>query len=246
MTSIAPLLTPLLEVDIKSAGYGTARVLRAVNFSMGTERLAIVGRNSTGKTTLCKVATGLLQNARGSIRFNSTELLGMRPRQIGRAGVGYVPQGRRVFNSLTVEEHFKMLGTKRVSDWPFERIVDLFPALAARRSSLARTLSGGEQQMLAVGRAVAVGPKLLIMDEPSEGLAPVIINDLVEACSALIAETSMGIIVVEQNLNIAVRLADRVLVMDRGEIVADMTTPEFGNRPDLQEAYLGVSRSIGQ
>ena len=237
-------IVPLLEVAIKSAGYGTAQVLRSVSFSMGTERVAIVGRNSTGKTTLCKVATGLLQNAQGSIRFDGKEILGTRPRQIGRAGVGYVPQGRRVFNSLTVEEHFKMLGSKRVSDWPLDRIVELFPALEARRSSLARTLSGGEQQMLAIGRAVAVGPKLLIMDEPSEGLAPVIINDLVEACRALIAETSMGIIVVEQNLNIAVRLADRVLVMDRGEIVADMATPEFIKRPDLQEAYLGVSRSV--
>ena len=240
MSSIAPLL----EVAIKSAGYGTAQVLRSLSFSMGTERMAIVGRNSTGKTTLCKVATGLLQNAQGSIRFDGKEILGRRPLQIGRAGVGYVPQGRRVFNSLTVEEHFKMLGTRRASDWPIERIVELFPALEARRTSLARTLSGGEQQMLAIGRAVAVGPKLLIMDEPSEGLAPVIINNLVEACRALIAETSMGIIVVEQNINVAVRLADRVLVMDRGEIVADMTTPEFARRPDLQEAYLGVSRSV--
>ena len=234
---------PLLNVDIRSAGYGTAQVLRTVEFSMGSERVAIVGRNSAGKTTFCRVTTGLLQNAQGSIRFNEEEILGKRPRQIGRAGIGYVPQGRRIFNSLTVEEHFKMLGRRRAPDWPIERIFELFPALEARRTSLARTLSGGEQQMLAIGRAVAVGPKLLIMDEPSEGLAPVIINNLVEACKTLIANSDIGIMVVEQNLNVATRLAERVLIMDRGEIVTDMTTAEFVNRPDLQEFYLGVSRS---
>lgn len=233
----------LLEVNIQSAGYGTAQVLRTISFSMGSERVAIVGRNSTGKTTFCKVTTGLLQNARGSIRFNGKEMLGKRPLQVGRAGIGYVPQGRRIFNSLTVAEHFKMLGRLRAPDWPTERIFGLFPGLEARRTSLARNLSGGEQQMLAIGRAVATGPKLLIMDEPSEGLAPVIINNLVETCRTLIANSEMGIMVVEQNLNVAVRLADRVLVMDRGEIAVDMTVAEFVNRPDLQETYLGVSRS---
>jgi len=148
-----------------------------------------------------------------------------------------------VFNSLTVEEHFAMQGRRTSPEWPMERLFEVFPALKARRSSLARNLSGGEQQMLAIARAVSVGPKLLIMDEPSEGLAPVIIDSLVEACDSLIAASSMGILVVEQNLNVAVRLSGRVLVMDRGEIAADMPADEFAARPDLQDAYLGVSRS---
>ncbi|MYH96095.1 MAG: ABC transporter ATP-binding protein [Acidimicrobiia bacterium] len=234
---------PLLDVDVTHAVYGTAQVLRAVKFSMGRERLAIVGRNGAGKTTLCQAITGLHRNTRGSIRFEGRDILGLRPRQIGRTGVGYVPQGRRVFNSLNVEEHFAMQGRRTSPEWPMERLFEIFPALKPRRSSLAKNLSGGEQQMLAIARAVSVGPRLLIMDEPSEGLAPVIIDSLVEACDSLIAASSMGILVVEQNLNVAVRLSGRVLVMDRGEIAADMPTNEFAARPDLQEAYLGVSRS---
>ncbi|MCY4163586.1 MAG: ABC transporter ATP-binding protein [bacterium] len=234
----------LLEVDITDASYGTAQVLRCVKFSMTKERLAILGRNGAGKTTLCSAITGLHRSTAGVIRCEGKNIRGLRPRQIGRLGVGYVPQGRRIFNSCTVEEHFAMLGSLCVPEWPMERLFEIFPALRARRSSLAKNLSGGEQQMLAIARAVSVGPKLLIMDEPSEGLAPVIIDNLVAACNTLIEASPMGILVVEQNLNVALRLSERVLVIDRGEIVVDLATEDFATRFDLQEAYLGVSRSI--
>ena len=232
-----------LQVNITSAAYGTAQVLHGVDFKMGRERVAIVGRNGMGKSTLCKVVTGLHRTAGGSVRLDGTELLGRSAAFIGRAGVGYVPQGRRVFASLTVDEHFTMLGPHRDPSWPPQRVYELFPQLARRRRSLASNLSGGEQQMLAIGRAVAVGPRLLIMDEPSEGLAPLVVDGLIDACASLLNTGDLGILVVEQNLHAAVRLADRIMVMVRGQIVIDMTTGEFLDRPDLQESHLGVSGS---
>ena len=233
----------LLEVEIATAGYGTATVLESVRFSAGIESLGIVGRNGMGKSTLCKVITGLHRNASGSVRLAGREILGKRPSQIGRSGIGYVPQGRRIFASLTVTEHFLMLGPHRSVDWPLDRVFELFPRLGDRRSHLGRNLSGGEQQMLAIARAVVVGPRLLIMDEPSEGLAPVVVDTLVDACLSLASSGDMGILVVEQNLHAALRLADRIMVMVRGSIVEDMPTDEFKERTDLQELHLGVSRS---
>ena len=233
----------LLEVEIATAGYGTATVLESVRFSAGIESLGIVGRNGMGKSTLCKVITGLHRNASGSVRLAGREILGKRPAQIGRSGIGYVPQGRRIFASLTVTEHFLMLGPHRSADWPLDRVFELFPRLGDRRSHLGRNLSGGEQQMLAIARAVVVGPRLLIMDEPSEGLAPVVVDTLVDACLSLASSGDMGILVVEQNLHAALRLADRIMVMVRGSIVEDMPTAEFKHRTDLQELHLGVSRS---
>ena len=233
----------LLEVEIATAGYGTATVLESVRFSAGIESLGIVGRNGMGKSTLCKVITGLHRNASGSVRLLDKEILGKRLAQIGRSGIGYVPQGRRIFASLTVTEHFLMLGPHRSVDWPLDRVFELFPRLGDRRSHLGRNLSGGEQQMLAIARAVVVGPRLLIMDEPSEGLAPVVVDTLVDACLSLASSGDMGILVVEQNLHAALRLADRIMVMVRGTIVEDMPTDEFKERTDLQELHLGVSRS---
>ncbi|MYB24121.1 MAG: ABC transporter ATP-binding protein [Acidimicrobiia bacterium] len=235
--------SPLLDVEIATAGYGTATVLDSVSFSAGVESLGIVGRNGMGKSTLCKVICGLHRNASGSVRLQGKEILGRRPAQIGRSGIGYVPQGRRIFASLTVTEHFQMLGPHRSKDWPIDRVFDLFPRLGDRRSHLGRHLSGGEQQMLAIARAVVRGPRLLIMDEPSEGLAPVVVDTLVDACLSLAADGHMGILVVEQNLHAALRLTGRILVMVRGAIVEDMPTEEFRNRTDLQELHLGVSRS---
>ena len=234
---------PLLEVAIRDARYGTAQVLRDVKFSIGQEAVSVVGRNGMGKSTLCDVVMGLHTNARGSVRLQGREILGKRPTAIGRGGVGYVPQGRRVFASLTVEEHFKMLGPHRSRDWTLDRIYELFPRLRERRNNLGSNLSGGEQQMLAIARAVALGPRLLLMDEPSEGLAPVIVDDLIDACMSLVESSEMGIVVVEQNMHAALRLADRILVMVHGQIVADMSANEFLAAPDLQERHLGVSRS---
>ncbi len=233
----------MFDVAVTHAAYGTATVLHNISFSMHVESVSIVGRNGMGKSTLCRVVTGMHSNAAGSIRLHGRELLGRRPTQIGRSGIGYVPQGRRVFATLTVDEHFAMLGSHQSKGWPTERLYTLFPKLKERRRHLGGNLSGGEQQMLAIARAIAVGPKLLIMDEPSEGLAPVVVNDLIKACGTLTDQEEINLIVVEQNLHVATRLADRILVMAHGEIVADLSTAEFHSRPDLQERYLGVSRS---
>ncbi|MYA25248.1 MAG: ABC transporter ATP-binding protein [Acidimicrobiales bacterium] len=234
---------PLLDVDISGASYGTAQVLHGVSFSMSRERVAIIGRNGMGKSTLCNVITGLHRDAHGTVELDGQQVLGRRPMTIGRAGVGYVPQGRRVFDSLTVDEHFSMLGPRQSDDWPTTAIYDLFPQLGQRRRSLARDLSGGEQQMLAISRAVATGPKLLVMDEPSEGLAPLVVDDLIDQCAALFDDAGIGILVIEQNLHAALRIADRVLVMVRGETLTDMSSADFSTRTDLQEAHLGVSRT---
>lgn len=234
----------LLDVRVDSANYGTAQVLHGVHFAMGAERVAIVGRNGMGKSTLCNVITGLHRDARGTVALDGQQVLGKRPVAIGRAGVGYVPQGRRVFASLTVDEHFAMLGPRQDRNWPTGRIYDLFPKLGQRRGSLGRDLSGGEQQMLAIGRAVATGPRLLLMDEPSEGLAPLIVDDLIDQCRSLFRDSGIGILVIEQNLHAALRIAERVLVMVRGEILTDMPSSEFASRPDLQAAHLGVSRGM--
>ena len=233
----------LLDVHIDSAAYGTAQVLHGVRFAMGPERVAIVGRNGMGKSTLCNVVTGIHRDAHGTVHFGGQQILGRKPVTIGRAGVGYVPQGRRVFASLTVDEHFTMLGPRQDRDWPTSAIYDLFPQLGERRRSLGRDLSGGEQQMLAISRAVATGPELLVMDEPSEGLAPLVVDELIDQCASLFRDAGIGILVIEQNLHAALRIAERLLVMVRGEILLDMPSTEFAHRTDLQETHLGVSRA---
>ena len=236
-------LNALLDVRVDTAAYGTAQVLHGVSFAMNRERVAIVGRNGMGKTTLCNVITGIHRESHGTVHLDGQQILGKRPVTIGRAGIGYVPQGRRVFASLTVEEHFTMLGPRQDKNWTTSAIYDLFPQLGQRRRSLGRDLSGGEQQMLAISRAVATGPKLLVMDEPSEGLAPLVVDDLIDQCASLFRDAGIGILVIEQNLHAALRVAERVLVMVRGEIVIDMPSTEFASRSDLQETHLGVSRA---
>ena len=172
---------PLLAVEELNAFYGRAHVLHGVSFEMGVEAVAIIGRNGMGKSTLCAAIMGMLQSVNGSIRFNGEEILGKPSYRIANAGVGYVPQGRRLFQSLSVDEHLRMLRTRgRNGDgWTIDGVYELFPRLAERKTISATQLSGGEQQMLAIGRALLLNPTLLVMDEPSEGLAPRIIEGLI-------------------------------------------------------------------
>ena len=223
--------------------YGRAHILQGVTLHVGAEPTALLGRNGMGKTTLCQALMGLVPLAEGAISFDDVSLVGRRPYQIARAGLGYVPQGRRIFPSLTVHEHLRLASGRnghRTKDWTVERVYDLFPRLAERRRLGAGSLSGGEQQMLAIGRALLTNPRLLIMDEPSEGLAPVVVEHLVETLKRLSNE-GIGMLVVEQKLAVATALAQRILIMVTGRIALETTATSLLADEEAQRRYLGVS-----
>jgi branched-chain amino acid transport system ATP-binding protein len=233
--------TPLLVVEGLNAHYGSAHVLQNVSFELGEQAVAIIGRNGMGKTTLCAAIMGIRPpQTAGSVRFEGKELLGKSSHKIAAAGIGYVPQGRRLFPSLTVDEHLRMVSGRGGGDrWTASRVYELFPRLAERKRNGGAQLSGGEQQMLAIGRALMLNPKLLIMDEPSEGLAPAIIEMLVETFRKLEQE-GLRILLIEQNLGVATSLAERQLVMVGGEIATETTANAINDDPELQRRYLGV------
>ena len=233
---------PLLVVENLDAYYGSAHVLQGVSLTMGAEPVALIGRNGMGKTTLCKALAGVLGlNGRstGSFRLAGVELLGKPPHRIAKAGIGYVPQGRRLFQSLTADEHLQIVGAPAKAAWTPARVYELFPRLAERKNVSGTALSGGEQEMLAIGRALVTNPKLLIMDEPSEGLAPTVVETLIETIRDL-AASGMGLLVVEQNLGVATTLAERVIVMQSGTVATETTSAELLADPGAQKRYLGV------
>jgi branched-chain amino acid transport system ATP-binding protein len=230
---------PLLVVEDVHGYYGTAHVLEGVSFSMGAEPVALIGRNGMGKSTLCAALVGLLATATGSVRLDGRELLGKPAYKVASAGIGFVPQGRRLFQSLTVEEHLDIVGAKSNAAWTPRRVYELFPRLAERKQVSGTSLSGGEQQMLAIGRALLTNPKVLIMDEPSEGLAPTIVEGLIQTIKDLAAE-GMGLLVVEQNLGVATSLAERQLIMVTGVIATETTSEALLGDPAAQRRYLGV------
>jgi branched-chain amino acid transport system ATP-binding protein len=229
----------LLVVEGVNGFYGSAHVLQGVSFSMGAEPVALIGRNGMGKSTLCAAIVGLLEKKDGSVRLDGVELLGKPAYRIAKAGVGYVPQGRRLFTSLTVDEHLEIVGAKSGAAWTPDRVYELFPRLAERKNVSGTSLSGGEQQMLAIGRALLTNPRLLIMDEPSEGLAPTIVEGLIQTIKDL-AAGGMGLLVVEQNLGVATSLAERQLVMVAGSIATETTATELLGDPAAQRRFLGV------
>jgi branched-chain amino acid transport system ATP-binding protein len=234
---------PLLSVTGLNSYYGSAHILQDVEFELGDESAAVVGRNGMGKTTLCASVMGLMPSfkgsTKGSIRFLGQELLGLPPYKIAKLGIGYVPQGRRLFPSLTVDEHLRMLAPRGGDGWSLERVYDLFPRLAARKRNGGAELSGGEQQMLAIGRALLIDPKLLIMDEPSEGLAPAVIENLVLAFRQL-EEGGLRILLIEQNLAVATSLAERQLIMVGGEVALETTAGALASDAEMQRRFLGV------
>jgi branched-chain amino acid transport system ATP-binding protein len=233
----------LLEVSGLDAFYGPAHVLQDVTFTMGDEPVAIIGRNGMGKTTLCNAIMQIRPaTTRGSIRFRGEECVGRPSYKIAALGIGYIPQGRRLFESLTVDEHLRMVASRGEQRWTPDAVYDLFPRLAERRRNGGMQLSGGEQQMLAIGRALLTNPRLLVMDEPSEGLAPAIIESLTETFRRLSSE-GLAILVVEQNLAVATALAERQLVMVAGRIFTETTASEIANDPEAQRRYLGVERA---
>ncbi len=230
-----------MEIRGLDAGYGSAQVLHGINLTVGeAEAVSLVGRNGMGKTTLCNSILGLLPSKGGSIRFKGKELTGTPPYRIAAAGIGYVPQGRRLFKSLKVHEHLAMLArSARKRRWTLEAVYELFPRLAERKNLGATNLSGGEQQMLAIGRALLLNADLLIMDEPSEGLAPRIVEQLVETCRRL-TEEGISVLLVEQNLGVATAVSERQLIMVSGSIETEMTAAELLSDTAAQRRYLGV------
>ena len=230
----------LLVVEGLDAYYGQAHVLQNVSFAVDEQAVAIIGRNGMGKTTLCAAIMGITPpRASGSIRFDGKELIAAPSYKIARLGIGYIPQGRRLFPSLTVDEHLRMVAGRDGGRWNIGRVYETFPRLAERRRHGGAQLSGGEQQMLAIGRALLTNPKLLIMDEPSEGLAPTVIEMMIETFRRLEQE-GLRMLLIEQNLAVATSLADRQLIMIGGEIAAETTAAELTRNPDLQRRYLGV------
>ena len=231
----------LLEVQELNAYYGPAHVLQGVDFSVDEEPVSIIGRNGMGKTTMCHAIMGIHPgSATGSIRFGGLELLGKAPYKIARAGIALVPQGRRLFGSLTVREHLRVIANRGGNgQWTPERIYTMFPRLAERQRNDATQLSGGEQQMLAIGRALLLSPKLLILDEPSEGLAPRIVDELVGNIRGL-AHNGVRVLLVEQNLGVATAVAERHLVMVAGRLATELTSDQLMSDPELQRRYLGV------
>jgi len=231
---------PVLVVEGLDVYYGRAHALQGVNFTIERGVLGIVGRNGMGKTTVCNAVTGLLQGVgttTGSVKLLGEEILGRTPNEITRRGIAYVPQGRRVWPSLSVDETLKLVA---VNKREVDRVYAMFPRLAERKGNGGAQLSGGEQQMLAIGRALLLAPKLLVMDEPTEGLAPVIVEQVAQALRQLAAEGEISVLLIEQNLGVALEVADRIGVMVNGRIAELMPATELAANRELQERLLGV------
>lgn len=232
---------PVLQVRDLNVFYGQSHALQGVDLTLGSGVLSVVGRNGMGKTTLCKTIMGLEPMAAGSISFNGQSLAGLAPAQIARLGIGYVPQGRRLWRSLSVDEHLKLVARKGGA-WTVERIYSTFPRLAERKTNGGGQLSGGEQQMLAIGRALLLNPKLLVMDEPTEGLAPVIVNQVADMLIQLGKEGDVDVLVIEQNIGVACSVSEQVAIMVNGKINRVMDAGLLAGDRDLQQALLGVGR----
>jgi branched-chain amino acid transport system ATP-binding protein len=236
---------PFFAVSDLNAHYGRAHVLEDVSFEMGKESVAIIGRNGMGKTTLCNAIMSIAPpQASGSVRFQGQELCGKASHIVAGRGIGYVPQGRRLFPSLSVDEHLRMIRPARKvagdgRNWTPDAVYELFPRLGERKKNGGAQLSGGEQQMLAIGRALLTNPLLLIMDEPSEGLAPAIVESLIGVFRSL-EQAGLAIILIEQNLAVATAIARRQLVMVAGRIFTETTAEALISDPDAQRRFLGV------
>lgn len=226
----------LLSLKGLETFYGASQALFGVDLDIRQgEVVALMGRNGMGKTTTINSIIGLVRPRAGAISFGGKAIFGMRPHRIARLGLGLVPEGRRCFPNLTVMEN--LVATARGSEWTFGKVVDLFPRLGERRDQYARTLSGGEQQMLAIGRALMTNPRLIILDEATEGLAPVIRQDIWAAIRKLKA-AGQSILVVDKTLSELLPVADRCFVLEKGRTVFEGAPPSL--TPDLQDRYLGV------
>jgi branched-chain amino acid transport system ATP-binding protein len=231
----------LLKVSEVNAYYGDSHVLQGCSLEVGQECVAVLGRNGMGKTTLLRAIMGLTPARAGSIMWKNEEITHKKPFEIAGRGIGYVPQGRRLFPSLSVEEHLRLMYRRspQPGEWNPGRIFELFPELGERRRISGTRLSGGEQQMLAIGRALVTNPALLLLDEPSEGLSPVANNRVVEICRELLAK-GISILLVEQNIHVAEALAGRVYILLSGKTVHESSATAFLGNQSLRKEFLGV------
>ncbi|WP_417782349.1 ABC transporter ATP-binding protein [Terasakiella pusilla] len=234
----------LLELKGVEACYGPSQVLFGVDLHIDAgEVVTLMGRNGMGKTTTTRAMMGLTPASRGSITLNGKEISKQAPYKIAQAGIGYVPEGRQTFPNLTVYENLvatasNHTGTK--DPWTVERVVDLFPRLGERASQYARTLSGGEQQMLAIGRALMTNPSFMILDEATEGLAPIIRDEIWHVLEHNLKEAGQAILVIDKHPEAMARIADRHYVMEKGQIVWTGTSEDLLANEDMQHRYLGV------
>ncbi|KGD95018.1 ABC transporter ATP-binding protein [Rhizobium sp. YS-1r] len=233
-------MTPLLQVSNLNAWYGESHVLHGVDMTVGEgETITILGRNGVGKTTTLRTIMGIIRERKGEIRFAGKNMLSVPLHRIAHAGLGFVPEERGIFSTLTVEENLMLPPVVAGGGMTLDEIYALFPNLQERRSSPGTKLSGGEQQMLAIARILRTGVKLLILDEPTEGLAPVIVQRIGEVLKKL-KERGMTVLLVEQNFRFASRVADRFYLMEHGKMVADFPVKELPGRMDMLHKVLGV------
>ena len=232
-------MTDLLQLDALSAGYGEARVLSGISLSLKDgQSLALLGRNGTGKTTLINSLIGLTTWQGGQIKLGEQDITTMPAEQRAHAGIGWVPQERNIFKSLTVEEN--MTAISRTGPWTVERVYQLFPRLQERRRNLGNQLSGGEQQMLAIGRALVLNPRLVLLDEPTEGLAPIIVDEVFRALRQIARDEGLSMIIVEQKAQKILSFTDQAIILDRGQIVHRADSRTLREDTHSLEQHLGA------
>ena len=233
----------LIDAQNLQTYYGASHILRGVNFSVGRgETIGLMGRNGMGKSTLLKSIMGLVKPRAGSIDIAGKPMAGRAPHEIAQLGIAFVPEGRGIFGNLSVVENLKMAaraGTRGQRDWTYDRVLDTFPRLKERLSHGGQQLSGGEQQMLTIGRALMTNPDVLILDEATEGLAPLIARDIWRIC-ALIRETGISSVIVDKNHKHVTQITDRNVILVKGEVVFEGTSTELNAQPELLQQYLGV------
>ncbi|WP_418128846.1 ABC transporter ATP-binding protein [Variovorax sp. 278MFTsu5.1] len=234
-------MSELLRIENLSAGYGEAVVLHDVAFTLGEgQTLALLGRNGTGKTTLINTLAGATRQHGGSISLGGQALHKIAPHLRAAAGIGWVPQERNIFKSLTVHEN--LTAVERPGKWTPQRVYEMFPRLAERKTNLGTQLSGGEQQMLAVGRALVLNPRLLLLDEPLEGLAPIIVEELLRAIRRITQDEGLAAIIVEQHPQAILAISDEAVVLDHGTIVHTDSAASLRAQPQVLDRLLGVAR----
>ena len=234
-------LADVLTLEKLSAGYGEAQVLREVSLTIPAGKsLALLGRNGMGKTTLINTIVGVTRYRGGKIILDGTDITALRPDQRAHAGIGWVPQERNIFKSLTVEEN--LTAVARPGAWTLEKVYDMFPRLKERRQNLGSQLSGGEQQMLAIGRALILNPRIMLLDEPLDGLAPILVEELLVALQRIIREEGISAILVEQNAKKILGIVDLAVIIERGGIVHKSDSATLRNDQATLETYLGVAK----